>query len=207
MSRDTDDFTSAMRSPFPPEILQTCRRCGALHRAANHLAFHSLCGSCAGGDLSGAAGVRRFHALSERAIDDAIADTSPGTFTLGYLDGDDFIAFYVGRSDADLRASLHAWVDAPSHPRRHRRSSHASWRSRPGLPFESGTRALGSTGVGIDTAYTHFTFCYAPTAIAAFEKECRDYHALGGSDGLDNDRHPEPDRDGPWSCPLHGGVQ
>ena len=205
MKRDTDQFTRGVRSPSPAELLQTCQRCGVLHRAADDLAFHALCGSCGGGDLPGAAGVMRFHALSERAIDDAVVSTSPGSFTLGYLDGDAFVAFYVGRSDADVRASLHAWVGAPSQPRPRRRSPCAPWRSRSGPPV--GTRSFVHTGVGIDTAYTHFTFCYAPTAIAAFEKECRDYHELGGNESLDNDRHPEPGRDSPWSCPLHGGAR
>jgi len=46
-------------------------------------------------------------------------------------------------------------------------------------------------------------FRYAPSAAAAFERECRDYHALGGSDGLDNPCHPEPPAGSACDCPFH----
>lgn len=151
--------------------------------------------------------ISAFHPLSDRAIADAISETSPGTYALGYLDGSDFAAFYVGRSDSDLGADLHDWVGAPSRPRRHESSLRAPWRSRsealPGL----GTRALGRIAVGIDTAYTHFAFCYASSAIAAFERECRDYHELGGSACLDNPNHPQPPPGSRWACPVHGFTE
>lgn len=146
---------------------------------------------------------RGFHALSEHAVADAVGETSPGNFTLGYLEGSTFTAFYVGRADSDLNATLHAWVDAPSErPERQRRSPHAPWRTPIGPTSRRG--ALAGAWQGATSAYTHFAFCYAPSALAAFERECRDYHALGGSDGLDNRRHPEPPDGSPWACPMHG---
>jgi hypothetical protein len=50
--------------------------------------------------------------------------------------------------------------------------------------------------------YTHFAFCYALSAEAAFHVECASYHDFGGSYGLDNERHPAPTRDAAWHCPA-----
>jgi hypothetical protein len=152
----------------------------------------------------GALSMTHLHDLHERAIGDAVSETSPGNYVLGYFDGSSFAAFYVGRSDSDVSASLQAWVGAPSRPRRHGPSPHAPWRSRSGPLPGLGTRALGRIAVGLDTGYTHFAFCYAPSAIAAFERQCRDYHALGGGERLDNQRHPQPPPDSPWACPVDG---
>jgi len=157
-----------------------------------------LFGQYGGGSLG------QFHVLSEREIADAVRTGSAGNYALGYLDGSTFTVFYVGRSDSDLRSCLQAWVGAPSSPRRHRPSPYAPWRSRSGPAAGLGTRALGRAAIGIDTAYTHFAFSYAPSAIAAFERECLDYHALGESESLDNPRHPEPPPGIPWACPVHG---
>lgn len=134
------------------------------------------------------------HPLSRRAIDAAVHERTPGTFALGYWDGAGFRAFFVGRSDTDLRADLQAWVEAPSQPRRHPPSVFAPWQAPTGPQTHLGTRALGPIPIGADTAYTHFTFRYAPSALAAFERECEDYHALGGGAQLDNARPPEPPR-------------
>lgn len=151
-----------------------------------------------------AAWMQRFHALNDRMVSGAVGQTSAGNYALGYLDGSRFTVFYVGRSDSDLGSSLKAWVGAPSQPRRHRPSPQTPWRSRSGPPAALGTRALGYTAVGIDTGYTHFAFCYAPSPIAAWEQQCADYHELGGSDHLDNPHHPLPPTDAPWACPVHG---
>ena len=37
---------------------------------------------------------------------------------------------------------------------------------------------------------TRFAYSYAPSAAAAFEKECRNYDAFGGSKWLDNGAPP-----------------
>jgi hypothetical protein len=52
--------------------------------------------------------------LSDEAIDEALKRTSAGNYALGYMDGDAFNVFYVGRSDTDLRQRLHEWVGMPS---------------------------------------------------------------------------------------------
>jgi hypothetical protein len=152
----------------------------------------------------GAAWMQRFYALRDGEVAGAVDQTSAGNYALGYLDGSSFTVFYVGRSDSDLGSSLRAWVGAPSQPRRHRASPRAPWRSRAGPMAGLGTHALGRIALGLDTGYTHFAFCYAPSAIAAYEQECVDYHGLGGSDNLDNPCHPLPPTDTPWACPVHG---
>jgi hypothetical protein len=145
----------------------------------------------------------RIHVLSERGIAEAVGAGSAGSYALGYFDGDAFVPFFVGRSDSDLKVRLLAWVGAPSRPRRHAPSPEAPWRSRSGPLGGLGTRALGRIAIGPDTGYTHFSFCYAGSALEAFEKECLDYHRLGGSRGLDNRRHPEPPPASAWGCPVH----
>jgi len=50
--------------------------------------------------------------------------------------------------------------------------------------------ALGRVGVDADSGYTHFAYSYAPSAEAAFEKECRNYDDFGGSRELDNEAPP-----------------
>ncbi len=55
----------------------------------------------------------------------------------------------------------------------------------------------------MDSSYRCFAFSYAPSAKAAFETECRNYHDFGGSDGLDNEGHPLPMPGRSWTCPVH----
>jgi hypothetical protein len=205
MRRDPDESSNdgSQRGPAA-ELWASCSRCDVLHRPESEIAFDPICERCSRNGRTVELGARRFHALNERAIAGAVRETSPGNYALGYLDGSTFAVFYVGRSDSDVSATLHAWVDAPSRLPRRRSSPHARWRSRSGPPAGVGTRALGHSSNGIDTAYTHFAFCYAPTAIAAFERECRDFHELGGIEGLDNQRHPEPPQGSFWACPMHG---
>jgi hypothetical protein len=50
--------------------------------------------------------------------------------------------------------------------------------------------------------YTYFKASYAPTAEAAFEKQCRNYHDFGESLKLDNGCHPEAPLGSPWRCPV-----
>jgi hypothetical protein len=144
----------------------------------------------------------RFHPLDERSIASSVRVTAPGSFLLGYFDGATFRAFYVGRSDTDVAASLRSWVDAPSCPRRERVPRY--WAPRSASSPGHGRRRAECVPFGIDTGYTHFAFRYAPSAVEAFEHECRDYHALGGCEQLDNQAHPQPPRDSPSGCPMHG---
>lgn len=145
------------------------------------------------------------HPLTDEEIDEAVARRSPGSYALGYVDGGAFIAFYVGRSDSDVNARLHAWIGVDGGPQRYRSPAKAAHgtRHRHGLPLP--TPALGPVGVVEGCGYTHFEFSYASSPRAAFEGECRTYHDCGGSYGsLDNMRHPAPPEGEPWVCPAHG---
>jgi hypothetical protein len=97
--------------------------------------------------------------LTAAAIDARLPRISPGNYALGYLDGDTFLVFFVGRSDFDVKRGLHDWVGAPTRAR---------------------------VGGRADDGYTHFAYSYAPSAEAAFGKEWRNYDDFGGYDGLDN---------------------
>ena len=173
------------------EMLITCSRCGVLHPPADGFALHPLCDLCRAGGGPADASNRAVRVLDERSVADAVTRTSPGSFVLGYLDGSTFTPFLVGRSDSDVGDRLRHWVDAPSCAPR---------RPPPCAPWSVRSPSLPSGGA---TAYTHFAFRYAHSAIEAFEQECRDYHNLGGGGGLDNPRHPQPPSDSPWACPLH----
>jgi hypothetical protein len=51
--------------------------------------------------------------------------------------------------------------------------------------------ALGAVA-NAETSYTRFAYSYAPSAEAAFERECRNYDDFGGSRELDNEARPTP---------------
>ena len=128
--------------------------------------------------------------LTDEAIDAALIRTSPGNYALGYMDGTAFVVFYVGRSDSDLNQRLHGWVDAPSRYERYAPSTRASCGTRLRGPLPLDTPALDHVGMGVDSSYTRFAYSYAPSAEAAFEKECQNYDDFGGSGGLDNAARP-----------------
>jgi hypothetical protein len=44
---------------------------------------------------------------------------------------------------------------------------------------------------------------YAPCARAAFEGARRDFRGHGGSNGLDDRRHPAAAPSSSWECPVH----
>jgi hypothetical protein len=142
--------------------------------------------------------------LNDEAIDAMLSRTSPGNYALGYMDGGTFMVFYVGCSDSDVKRRLHEWVGTPSRYERYTPSIKAAWGSRrlrrhpPG-----GVPALDRVGIGVDSSYTHFAYSYAPSAKAAFEKEFRNYHDFGGSDGLDNEHHPALPEGAACTCPAH----
>jgi hypothetical protein len=144
--------------------------------------------------------------LNGEAIDEMVSRTSPGNYALGYLDGGTFVVFYVGRSDADVRRRLHEWVGTPSGYERYAASAKAAWGSRPRGYLPPGAPALDRVGVDVDSSYTRFAYGYARSGETAFEKECRNYHDLGGDYGsLDNEQHPLPPEGVAWMCPVHGG--
>jgi hypothetical protein len=139
--------------------------------------------------------------LDDAAIDTIVQRTSPGNYALGYMvDGDTFVVFYVGRSDSDVRRCLHEWVGTSSRYERWAPPSRAPWGSRHRESAPHGAPVLDRVGNGADDSYTRFAFSYAGSAEAAFEKECRNYHDFGGSDGLDNEGHPESETAGSTEC-------
>jgi hypothetical protein len=128
--------------------------------------------------------------LTERSIDETLTRTSAGNYALGYLDGATFVVYYVGRSDADLRRSLREWVGVSGRYERHAPPTRAAWGVRRGGPLPLGLPTLERVGAAVDGSYTRFAYSYAPSAEAAFQKECRNYDDFGGSHGLDNAARP-----------------
>ena len=127
--------------------------------------------------------------LSDEAIDEALTRTSPGNYALGYMDGETFNVFYVGRSDSDVRQCLHEWVGMPSRYEDYASPAKASWgvHHRGQLPLDA--PALDRVE-NAESSYTRFAYGYAPSAEVAFEKECRNYDDFGGSRELDNEAPP-----------------
>ncbi len=167
--------------------LVSCFWCERLHPGKHPL---SVCDTCAERfstmrslEMSGS------YPLSDRAIDEALTRTSPGNYALGYMEDDTFKVFFVGRSDSDVRQRLHEWVGMPSRYEKYASPAKASWEvhRRGRFPVDSPT--LGRVE-NADSSYTRFAYSYAPSADAAFEKECRNYDDFGGHCELDNEHHP-----------------
>lgn len=165
----------------------SCFWCDRLHRGAHPL---SVCPACTARyatlqslEMSGS------YQLSDQAIDEALTRTSPGNYALGYLDGDTFNVFYVGRSDCDVRRRLHEWVDMPS-----RYTSYASAAKAPWGVRRRGRRPVDAPMLrrveSAEASYTRFAYSYATSAEEAYAKEWRNYDAFGGSRGLDNETQP-----------------
>jgi hypothetical protein len=57
----------------------------------------------------------------------------------------------------------------------------------------------------IEEKYTYFRFTHSASLIAAYKKECRDYHAFGAEE-LDNIIHPAKPENAPADlrCPVCG---
>lgn len=49
---------------------------------------------------------------------------------------------------------------------------------------------------------TKFKWSSAPSVLAAFEKQCRNFHDFGGYNALENEDHPEPPNGMNWKCPF-----
>jgi hypothetical protein len=182
------DFTDG-RSEIVQEAspLVSCFWCERLHPGEHPL---SVCPACAARystvkslEMSGS------YPLSDEAIDEALTRTSPGNYALGYMDGDTFNVFYVGRSDSDLRQRLHEWVGMPSRTENYGSFAKASWgvQRRGQIPVDA--PALGRVG-NAESSYTRFAYSYARSAEDAYAKEWRNYDAFGGSRGLDNETQP-----------------
>jgi len=170
--------------------LVSCFWCERIHRGEHALA---VCPTCrARLSTMRLLGMSGSYPLSDEAIDEALTRRSPGNYALGYMDGDTFLVFYVGRSASDVRRRLHEWVGLPSQPDRHAPMAKASWgvRHRGSPPLDA--PAL-RTVTNADTHYTRFAYSYAPSPEAAFERECRNYSDFGGSRVLDNSLPPRSD--------------
>src|SRR3990172_4508056 len=174
--------------------LESCFWCESLHPAELPL---SVCPRCVetyrpSSHPMGLLEMNGPYPLTDEAIDETLIRTSPGNYALGYMDGTAFVVFYVGRADSDVKERLHGWVGAPSRYERYAPSTKASWTSHLGGLLPLDTPSLGRVRMGVGSSYTRFAYSYTPSAHAAFEKECRNYHDFGASRGLDNEAHPVP---------------
>ena len=165
----------------------SCFWCEGLHSSDHAL---SVCPECTARystmrslEMSGS------YPLDVHSIDDLITRTSPGNYALGFMDGDHFSVFYVGRSDSDLRHRLREWVGAPSRDQRHSSGAQASWGVHRRAQFPVDTPALAPVDSAA-SAYTRFAYSYAGSAGEAYAKEWRNYDAFGGRHGLDNVNEP-----------------
>jgi len=141
--------------------------------------------------------------LSHKTIDAQVGRVSAGTYTLGFVVDGAFVPFLVGRSDSDVKGRLHAWVGVDGRCTRFGPGAKAAYGCRRRRCSPLDTPALVPVGLGVDARYTHFEFGYAPSAEAAFLTECAQFHELGGSADLDNERHPAPPQGATCTCPAH----
>ena len=101
--------------PEAPSLV-TCFWCGRRHHGDHPL---SVCAACkARFATMRSLEMRGFYPLNDEAIDHELTQSSPGNYALGYMDGDTFLVFYVGRSDSDVRDCLHGWVRRPGRQKR-----------------------------------------------------------------------------------------
>ena len=175
-------------------VQASCFWCEAPHQARNPLSVCPACVTTARvvGFPMGSLEMNGSYPLTAEAIDETLTRSSPGNYALGYMDGDTFAVFYVGRSDSDVKHRLHEWVGAPSRYDQYAPSTRAAWgvHRRGLMPMD--VAAQGRVGAAVDASYTRFAYSYAPSAEAAFEKEWRNYDYFGGSAGLDNTAPPSP---------------
>ena len=190
MSDSRHSADQASETAHGATLQASCFWCEAEHPAKYPLSVCPACGGTtrAGSFPMGSLEMIGSYPLTAEAIDAKLTRKSPGNYALGYMDGDTFAVFYVGRSDSDLRHRLHEWVGAPSRYDPYAPSTLAAWgvHRRELLPPD--VAAQGRAGV--DSSYTRFAYSYAPSAEAAFAKEWRNYDDFGGSDGLDNATPP-----------------
>ena len=127
--------------------------------------------------------------LDDESIDNLVTRTSAGNYALGFMDGDEFDVFYIGRSDSDLKRRLHEWVGIPSREERYASAAQASWGVHNRTHLPGCGPALARVGSAA-SAYTRFAYSYARSAKDAYAKEWRNFDAFGGRRGLDNDAEP-----------------
>lgn len=184
----TPDFSGDQpESTQDSRQLVTCFWCERIHSGKHPL---SVCSTCvASYSTLRSLDMRGSYPLSDRAIDEVLTRTSPGNFALGYMDGDSFSVFFVGRSDFDVKERLHEWVGMPSHSKRFSSNAKAPWAVHRRGPVPLDVPMLGCVG-NADTCYTHFAYSYSDSSAAAFEKERCNFEDFGGCGALDNQTEP-----------------
>lgn len=186
--REYRDFTDGGSQIVQAESpLVSCFWCGRLHRGEHLLSVCPVCSekyaTMRSLEMSGP------YPLSDEAIDEALTRTSPGNYALGYMDGDAFDVFYVGRSDSDVRQRLHEWVGMPSRYDDYASPARASWGVHRRGQFPVDAPALGRVD-SAESSYTRFAYSYARSSEEAYAQEWRNYDAFLGSHGLDNETQP-----------------
>jgi len=183
--RDSTDGRSEIVQGASP--LVSCFWCERLHPGDLLL---SVCPGCAAKySTMGSLEMNGSYPLSDEAIDEALTRTSPGNYALGYMDGDTFTVFYVGRSDSDVKQRLHEWVGMPSRYENYASPAKAPWGAHRQKQLPVDAPAPGRVG-NAESSYTRFAYSYARSAEEAYAKEWRNYDAFGGSRGLDNETPP-----------------
>jgi hypothetical protein len=180
-----------------------CFWCERLHDSKHPL---SVCATCVSTARSvpfpmGSLEMSGSYPLTSEAIETRLTRRAPGNYALGYLDGDTFVVFYVGRSDSDVKQRLQQWVGAQSEHDRYVPARRAPW-----AVGSRGPLSLDVAQAAEDSGYTRFAYSYAHSAEAAFAKEWRNYDDFGGSDGLDNIVPPSR-RQGSLEEPLERGFE
>lgn len=121
--------------------------------------------------------------LNKQEIGQRVTQPMPGNFALGRLTKDrKFIVRYIGRDDTDIRRALLGSLSAAYQP------------------------GLVSRLMGAEPRDNYFKFSLAQNPVAAFEKQCRQYHAFNTKGHLRNRRHPRPPANEKIKCPVCGEV-
>jgi hypothetical protein len=121
--------------------------------------------------------------LSTQAVQQAVTQPLPGTFAIGHRDKTGrFSVQYIGRDDSNLAQAL----------------------------LQAVGRGVGQPGLfgrmlGGKQQANAFKFSYANSAQAAYEKQCRNFHAFGETRSLENSKHPAAPAGSGLKCPVCGG--
>ena len=166
----------------------SCFWCERIHRGMHPLSVCSVCS--ANYSTLRSLQMRGSYPLSDSVVEEVLTHVSPGNFALGYMDGDSFSVFFVGRSDFDIKERLHEWVGMPSKRERFASNAKAPWAVQRRGPVPLDVPLLGCVG-NADSRYTHFAYSYADSPTAAFEKERRNFGDFGGCWALDNQTEPD----------------
>lgn len=119
--------------------------------------------------------------LTKDEIARRVKEQLPGNFALGRMTEDKkFLVRYVGRDDVDVRRALAGSLSTASEP------------------------GFLSRLMGAEPGNDYFKFSFAQTCEAAYEKQCRQYHAFNKKGNLRNKRHPRSPSNTKMPCPICG---